>query len=273
MAMHEIDGTYWCLSTTPAGDRLFVAPYQGEFGTLTAGSGWGLGGKRGFAGTLLAKDKAVRVGGNSRNDPSELMSSCRIPVGDYIPVMFGARDGSLFLTVSESYHARSQSGGQVAPVTYPLKVRADEPCALEVGKELEVVFASPAEGAQLAPGAYLFVAAVLVDPRLDVMVRDLRAKPGLRMTSHMGVAILFLVAIPVLVFILPRKIRRRYWLPVALSCLALLVLAGAMGTLHVVSRRTTPREKGIRGYDQLNPRVTISRSDGEVVAEGVMPFG
>ena len=66
---------------------------------------------------------------------------------------------------------------------------------------------------------------------------------------------------------------RRYWLPVVLSCLALLVLAGAMGTLHVVSQRTTPREKGIRGYDQLNPRVTISRSDGEVVTEGVMPRG
>jgi len=29
----------------------------------------------------------------------------------------------------------------------------------------------------------------------------------------------------------------------------------------------------IRQGDTLNPKVTIKRADGEVVAEGVMPFG
>ena len=69
----------------------------------------------------------------------------------------------------------------------------------------------------------------------------------------------------------------RGWVPTLvaqiISLSGLLVLAGALGALHLLSQGLNPGKSGIRSYETLNPQVTISRSDGKVVAEGVMPFG
>lgn len=46
-----------------------------------------------------------------------------------------------------------------------------------------------------------------------------------------------------------------------------------MVTLHVLSTRINPEDSGVRGYDELSPSVTISRDDGQVVAEDIMPYG
>jgi hypothetical protein len=39
MAIHKIGGTYYCFFATPAGDKLSVRPYEGDFGTFEVGAG------------------------------------------------------------------------------------------------------------------------------------------------------------------------------------------------------------------------------------------
>jgi len=268
MAMHKIDGTYYRLSTTPAGDVLFVTPYDGPFGTLKVDVGWGLGSDRGMVGTLMTKDTAIAIG-----DGKEPVRSCRLPVGDYTPVELGIHDGKSLVTVSFNSYAEGQPGGRSALLTYGLKVRQDKTCAMAFSSKLDVMFPLPGAGERIRRGDELKVAAVLVDPKLDVMVRSLRAKPPMRLTSYMGLAGIFVLAIPLSVVLLCRITRRhRFWLSLA-STATFLVLAGAMVTLHLLSAKVNPRDSGVRAYDELSPSVTISRDDGQVVAEGIMPYG
>lgn len=76
LAMHEMGGTYWGLSTTPTGDRLFVQPYRGDFGTFTVRSAKCFVRNRKFAGSLLVKDKAVLIGDPSQDGPTGFVVSC-----------------------------------------------------------------------------------------------------------------------------------------------------------------------------------------------------
>jgi hypothetical protein len=67
-------------------------------------------------------------------------------------------------------------------------------------------------------------------------------------------------------------VRRYPYLP--LICLVgLVVLAAGMGVLHVANAKLLPKTYDLSAYEVLNPRVTIRRADGKVVASGVMPFG
>ncbi len=82
----------------------------------------------------------------------------------------------------------------------------------------DVVFASPAKDLRFKPGENLDVQAVLVDPKLDIMIR------GLDDTSV--------------------EVDKKF----------------SDGTAY-------KRPKS------LDPSIVIARADGEVVAEGVLPFG
>ena len=274
MAMHKIDGTYWCLSTTPTGGRLFVAPYDGDFGILRMGSSWGLGGKRGFAGTLMARDKAVIVGDDARLEP---VRSCRIPVGDYTPAMAAVYQGPLLLDVSENYHADGKLRQRDAPLAYALKVRKDKPCVLNFSRKAEVLFALPARGTRLKPGEELVVNAVLVDPRLDIMIRGLRRKSSAAhdMLSP-GAAILMAVVLgaPLVIWLFAGGARRRYRFVPILSISGLVVLAGLAAALQIMTEKMNAGTGDLRAYhDKLTPQVIVCRSDGEIVAGGGMPFG
>jgi len=272
LAMHEMGGTYWRLSTTPTGDRLFVQPYRGDFGTFTVGSARRFVWNRGFEGSLLAPDKAILIGDPTQNGPAGLVSSCQVPVGDYVPETLGIQYGPLHISVSSNYHADGERRGR-GSMAYRLEVRKDRPCVLDFSNPAEVLFASPPRQTQVRPGDELTVNAVLVDPKLDIMIRDLRRKARQDVSPYMIATLAAIALIPLVAWLLVGRGGRRHRLLPVLSVVGLVVLAASMGALHLVNTMLHPKEAGLRGYDRLNPEVAICRANGEVVAAGTMPFG
>ncbi len=275
MAMHEIRGRYWRLSTTPAGDRLRVEPYTGDFGTLTVGSGGRFIWKKAMAGSLFATDRAVAVG--YRPDGSEkAVRSCRIPVGQYLPAMLDIQYGPLLIEISENYHSDGQWRGRETPLVHTLDIRKDKPFVLDFSGKPEVLFASPAAGTSVKPGEELRIMAVLTDPKFDIMIRGLSRKSYERYERlSPGTTALFTIAIvgPLALWIFLARARRRYLLLPISSALALALLVGYLFLLHSVNVRMSAERGGRRGHRDLIPQVTICRADGRKVAEGAMPFG
>lgn len=210
MAVHNIAGTFYQLSATPAGDKLIAQEYNGPFGTFEVRPGRDIRpGMITAGGSLRSQEIAVALGG----------PESRVPVGNYLPsyltIIFVDR---MMISLSDNYHADGQPGSAVnRKKNYAIKIRQDKPYILDFSNKPEVMFASPAKDHRLKPGDELAVKAVLVDPGLDVMIRDLKSK--VRSDSADG-----------------------------------------------------GRERSGK-YISLDPKVVITRANGEKLAEGVMPFG
>jgi len=262
MAMHKIDGQYWRFSIAPEGGRFFVEPYRGDFGTLTLGSARWFAWKKGIDGSLFAQDKAVLLAGDAKGKPQR---TYQVPVGAYRPGILGIQYGPLRVFIG------------VAPDTgltaCPLEVRKDKPCVLDFSSEAQVLFVQPQKDTHIRPGDTLAVSAALVDPKLGIMIRDLRRKPLMGASLYLVAMIGAVALVPLSLWLLGRKAWRRSWLLPVLSVVGLLVLAGGMGALYVADAMLHASESRQRGYEQLNPAVTIARANGQIVAEGVMPFG
>ncbi|MHC4535940.1 MAG: hypothetical protein ACYS6K_18480 [Planctomycetota bacterium] len=267
-AIHKIKGTYYCFSTTPAGDKLYVRPYDGDFGTLRAGSGWRFIFNKKMNGSLLSKDKALAVGkGLKRNWPKDTRS-CRLPVGDYLPASLNITLGNLRIFISDNYHSDGKPrdrGGN--PSVYGIKIRKNKPFTLNFSNKPDVIFASPAADLHLKPGDELDVQAVLVDPELDIMIRGLKIKSSYT-DSVLSVKLTVIVLIiPGILWLVIPKLRKRYRFLPLLSVLGAVVLAACLVALYALGPKNT------RDYNEIVPRVLITRTNGEKVAEGAMPFG
>ena len=177
-AMRQVDGKYYTTSTTPTGDKLFVRPYQGEFGVFEIGPGARDVETEKFriSGSLRSKSTAVPVGSPSPSSPGlEKVQRCELPVGDYLPGYVSIEFGRLQMSVSNNYHSDGQPRDRLAcPPVFGIKIRKDKPYVLDFSHEPEVMFASPAKEQAFALGEEISVKAVLIDPVLDVMIRRLR---------------------------------------------------------------------------------------------------
>ena len=271
MAMHKIRGTYYRFSSTPTGDQLIVRPYNGEFGTFKIGSGGRAIRAKKVSGSLRSKDAAVAVGGDLENHWLQAARSCRLPVGDYLPTFLTINFGDLRISVSDNYHSEGKlrdRGGR--PYVYGIKIRKDKPFSLDFSNEPEVMFVSPVRDHRVKPGEELVVKAILTDPKLDIMIRGLDAKQFSRRVSSLrplAILAIVLAALAILSLLSPRfRQRYRYMLPV--SVVGLIAVIGFLIVLSSIHNRL-----GDLGYKKLNPKVIITRADGEKVAEGVMPFG
>lgn len=205
-AMHKVRGRFYTFSATPIGDKLIVLPYGGPLGTFEVGAGGRDIDRLEIRGSLRSNKTAVAVGEITNGTRPESTRSCQLPVGDYLPEMVSLNYGTLFINISNNYH----SDGKPRDAThrrwvYGIAIREDKPFVLDFSNKPAVLFASPARDERVKTGDEISVKAVLIDPVLDVMIRDL-STGGDRSTS-------------------------------------------------------------------LDPKVTIARSNGEIVAEGVMPFG
>ena len=209
MAMHQIGGTLYRFSATPAGDKLTVVPYEGPMGTFAVGAGSRDLDAPMIRGWLSSRETSVVVGRWSERSGLIDAESSRVPVGDYLLDLVTVTYGSLRIGISDNYHSdgRRQSIRQDRPRKYSIHICADQPFVLDFSAPPEVMFAAPARDQRVPPGDDVQVMAVLTDPVLDTMIRR----------------------------------------------------------LDVV-------EEAGEGVS-LDPKVTVTRADGEVVAEGVMPFG
>jgi len=209
-SVHKVGGRFLTCSASPTGEELIVRPYQGDLGAFEIGPGGRRIADLGVAGSLEAKELVVAVGGDLTNGSPRVARRCEVPVGDYSPKYINVQFGRLGLGISYNYHSEGKPHDRGRARLYGLTIRKDRPCVLDFSNQPTVMFASPSREQRFKPGDTVEVKAVLVDPKLDFMIRRLYG----------------------------------------------------------------PAEKGSKGRRRsLDPKVLITRADGEKVAEGVMPFG
>jgi|GEM_PF-772528 len=265
MAMHRISRQYWQVSATPGGDRLAVRLYAGAFGTFEVGSGHRLGvGSMTFTGTLWSADKAVPV----ESSPASAQR-CQVPVGDYWPSRLDVRYGPLRIALESDYIREGMNGGPSDPPVCGIQIRQDRPFVLDFANKPEVWFASPGRDQRVRRGETLTVHPVLVDAKLGIMVRDIRVLPreGLSAVYVVGAPILFLIGLAW--FVLPR-VPRRWRVIGAVPIAGAFMLWCWMGVNAYLNARTMKTDSQ---PERISPTVTITRSDGRVVAQALLAFG
>jgi hypothetical protein len=267
MALHKIKGTSYRFSTTPGGDKLTVQSYDGEFGTFKIGSGGRLVWDKSASGSLFSKDMAVVMRAESEDGEARPVRSCTLPVGNFSPAYLTIHYGSFCVTISTNYHSDGKAqdrGGR--PLVYGFTIKKDKPFVLDFSNKPEIIFASPAQDSRFKAGEQIRVEAVLVDPKLDIMVRDLRAKATLETPpSLVWLAVIILIG-SAIVWIFSRRLRRRYrLLPLLPAIGAIIIIVGYFAASYTVAR--------LSEYEDVEPQVLITRANGEVVGGGIMPFG
>lgn len=173
-SMHVIDGTYYHFATNSTGDKLFVRPYEGRLGTFEVGAGGRDLHEVTITGSLHSKNTAVPIGGEVEIGWPKPVQTCQIPEGDYVLGDSLITLGRLQVEVSNNRHTDGQGRRPPGyPRLYAIKIRENKSYIFDFSNKPEVMFASPAKNKQVKLGEQLKVKAVLIDPKLDIMVRRL----------------------------------------------------------------------------------------------------
>ncbi len=222
-SMHKINGKYYEFSTLENKTKFSTRPYTGQTGVFKVGKGARQLEKAEFKGSVKSKNTSVAVGEVTGSWP-EATGECTIPVGDYTPSIMTVVYDNISISISHNYH-RDVNGKQMheRELVYGFKIRKETPYVLDFSNKPVVIFDEPEpDKNRFEAGEEITFAAVLVDPELDIMIRDLT-----------DTAV---------------EVEKEY-------------------TRSDGSKYTRKRKKS------LDPTVVISRADGQVVAEGIMPFG
>jgi len=179
-ALQHVGGRFYTLSAAPLGDKLTVRPYTGPFGVFRVAPGQRKidESQISFRGILGSRTMAFPVGtfsGSAKTGTRlEPVRECLVAVGDYIPGYSSLQFGRLEMSISENYHSEGRRRDRTGrPLQYAVQIRQDKPYVLDFSSTPEVVFTEPARDAAFKPGDEVAVAAVLVDPVLDIMIRRL----------------------------------------------------------------------------------------------------
>jgi len=170
----SINGQYYRFGSTATGDKLIVRPYDGEVGMFEIGAGGRDIQEMSARGSLSSKETAVEVGEEVESGQLKETLSCSLPVGDYLPRHLTINYGRLRVFLSSNYYV---DGGHRNYNEYPgirsIKIRKDEAYILDFSNKPEIMFASPAKEGRVRLGEELKVEAVLIDSKLDIMIRNL----------------------------------------------------------------------------------------------------
>ena len=217
---HKIDDNFYEFMLIEDGKKITARPYKGPLGTIMVGKGGRELEKVEFKGSVHQKANVAAPIGIIKERSPEAVSECTIPVGDYTSYIMHVTYDNLDICISNNYHtnAQGQSGGK--DIIYGMQVREDKPYVLDFSNEPMVIFDQPPMSqTSFSRGREIKFAAVLIDPKLDIMIRGLDDK-----------------------------------------------------SVHVAQVSADGREYNKRSKS-LDPNVVIARAGGEVIAEGVMPFG
>jgi len=225
MSMHRIGSSWYQFSATARGDKVTATKYEGDFGTLELGAGSRDFKNLGIKGSVFSSDHhGLAIGGDiTEAGAQKLARSCRLPTGDYTLAYATIQYGFLSISISQNYHNDGQRMAKNHPKLafekwiYGIKIREDCPFVLDFSNEPEVLFIEPISTQRFKTDEEVKVMAVLIDPKLDIMIR--------RITKMMD----------------------RY--------------------------DSDGKKRRNQKLTKLDPKVLITRTDGEKVAEGVMPFG
>ncbi len=172
--MQRVDSQLYVISASPLGDKLMVKPYRGDYGAFQIGPGGRDIKEIGLSGSLCSPTAALSVGSDRTAEGlREKISRCQVPVGDYLPAYLTIEYGPLRIGLADNHHSDGKPRDAERRRAYNIKIRKDKPFVLDFSNRPEVLFASPAKDQTFRPGDEIRVAAVLVDPVLDVMIRSL----------------------------------------------------------------------------------------------------
>jgi hypothetical protein len=222
---HLIKGKYYSFDKTQDGNKLLIRSHEGDFGTFEVDAG-----KRdiqniGIQGSLRSRDGfSIAVSGELEKGWPTSIRSCQLPVGDYTPVYLQVTIGKLQVSLSDNYyHMDKQGNVQRSHKSYhSIKIRQNQPFALDFSAKPQVWVVKPDKDQRVSLGHELKVEAVLVEPRMDIMIRR--------------------------IFDTTQKEQRKY-------------------------TTSDGQQKTVEVTKSIEPKVRITRANGEKVAEGVMPFG
>ena len=220
MAVHKIHGRCFTFAATPAGDQLTVRPYVGDLGTFAIGPGERALTNMSVSGSFDAVNRTVPVGGDIEDGRPKPAPKCQLPVGNYFPELLDIHFSRLKIEMSQNYHSEGKRiNREGRPAVYGINIRKDKPFVMDFSNPPTVMFTSPTNSQRIKPGDTVMVSAVLVDPKLDIMIRHLE------------------------------------------------------DTSRKQTKGTDGKPLGYERNLSLDPKVIVTRANGQKVAEGVMPFG
>ncbi len=216
---HKIDEKFYEFVLLEDGAKIAARPYQGPLGTIKVGKGNRVLDKIEFNGSVHGKGSVSAPIGTVKEYWTGAVVECQIPVGDYTAYLMSVTYDNLKIDISNNYHTNAQGQPRGREPVYGMAVRADQPYVLDFSNDPVVVFDEPARNKTVfSRGEEIKFAAVLVDPKLDIMIR------------------------------------------------------GLDDTAVQVEQELSNGQKYKRSKS-LDPKIVITRADGTVVAQGVMPFG
>lgn len=220
---HKIDDQLYEFMLIDNDTKIAARPYKGPLGTIKVGKGGRELEKVEFRGSVYKQGSISAPIGTikQQNYPSPI-EECSIPIGDYTTRDMVITYDNLLIGISNKQYPRPRSR-YIDDTVYGMQVRQDKPYVLDFSNKPMVIFDQPSMSqTAFSRGDQIKFAAVLTDPKLDIMIRRLQD------TSV--------------------KVDR--------------VLKYRDGkVIHTKVNKS------------LDPNVVIARADGEVIAEGVMPFG
>jgi len=162
-----VDGTFYILSPTPAGDKITVRRYTGPFGVFEVSAGRrDMEGGTVELGWLQTREGIIDVAKCPREE-----GKLKVPVGDYRPFRLGVRLGQLRVGFALNIPQPGETPAK-APV-FTIEIREHHPFVLDFSGKPEVVFRSPAAGARFKAGEELKVEALVYEPEMDVLIAGL----------------------------------------------------------------------------------------------------
>jgi hypothetical protein len=175
MTMRRSGDRFYTTTASPLGDKLTVTPYCGDFGVFKIGAGGRKLKDLSFQGSFISKTTALSIGPDraAPGTAQKRLSECKLPVGDYLPSYLTLDYGGLQIALSDNYHSEGHPRDTQRHRTYAIHIRKGKPFVLDFSNKPAIVFASPATDKPLKLGDTVRVAAVLVDPKLDLMIRRL----------------------------------------------------------------------------------------------------
>jgi hypothetical protein len=159
---------FYTITAAPLGDKLTVGLYCGPFGVFKIGTGDRKIKDVGFQGFFRSEKASLNIGSLAAGSAAKKVSECKLPVGDY-PTFYMTIDyGGLQVSVGNNYTTQGQRD-----LPHGIRIRADKPFVLDFPNKPQIVFQSPPAEKPLKLGTDVRIATILVDPKLDLMVRGL----------------------------------------------------------------------------------------------------
>jgi len=171
---HKIEDEFIEFMLIENGTKIAARPYQGPLGTIKLGKGGRQLEKVEFNGSVRQKENVAAPIGTIKEYWTGPVTECTIPVGDYTAYLMKVTYDNLAIDISNNYHTNAQGVDSGTDVFYGMQVREDKPYVLDFSNEPMVVFDQPAAGqTTFSRGQEIKFAAVLIDPKLDIMIRGL----------------------------------------------------------------------------------------------------